>query len=80
MATLLHFRGDVTIEEIVNKTSIHEEDVIDTLSRLNLLCYRKSMEDGRQNICITEEMLQQTLVKFDVKLGRQLDLKNIRWK
>ncbi|CEP10441.1 hypothetical protein [Parasitella parasitica] len=66
MTTLLHFRGDVTIEEIVNKTSIHEEDVIDTLSRLNLLTYRRSLEDGRQNICITEEMLQETIVRFNI--------------
>ncbi|GAN05369.1 histone acetyltransferase KAT8-like [Mucor ambiguus] len=80
MTTLLHFRGDVTIEEIVNKTSIHEEDVFDTLSRLNLLCYRKTLEDGRQNVCITEDMLQETLVKFNIKLGRQLDPKLIRWK
>ncbi|KAK4521809.1 uncharacterized protein ATC70_004346 [Mucor velutinosus] len=80
MTTLLHFRGDVTIEEIVNKTSIHEEDVIDTLSRLNLLCYRKTMENGRQNVCITEDMLQETIVKFNIKLGRQLDPKLIRWK
>lgn len=80
MTTLLHFRGDVTIEEIVNKTSIHEEDVIDTLSRLNLLCYRETMENGRQNICITEDMLQEALVKFNIKLGRQLDPKLIRWR
>ncbi|KAI8645674.1 acyl-CoA N-acyltransferase [Parasitella parasitica] len=80
MTTLLHFRGDVTIEEIVNKTAIHEEDIINTLSRLNLLTYRKPMEDERQNICITEEMLQETIVRFNINLGRQLNPKNIRWK
>ncbi|RCH81727.1 K(lysine) acetyltransferase, partial [Rhizopus stolonifer] len=77
VSTLLHLRGDVTIEEICKETCIHEEDVVDTLSKLNLLCYRK-MDKGHQHICITDQMLQDTL--SHVKLDRALDPSHIRWK
>lgn len=80
LTTLLHFRGNVTIKEISKSTSIHEDDIIDTLSRLNLLCYRKNESGGKQSICITDEMLQDTLCQFNIKLGRKLDPKLIRWK
>jgi histone acetyltransferase MYST1 len=79
LTTLLHFRGNVTIEEISKETCIHVDDIIDTLSRLNLLCYRKETE-GKQSICITDEMLQDALIQFNIKLGRKLDPRLIRWK
>jgi histone acetyltransferase MYST1 len=80
LTTLLHFRGNVSIEEISKETCIHQDDIIDTLSRLNLLCYRKKETEGKQYICITDEMLQETLNQFNIKLGRKLDPKLIRWK
>lgn len=82
MTTLLHFRGQVTIGEICKETCIQEEDVIVTLSRLNLLEYRKLAENNssQQNICITDKMMEEALVQFNIKLGRKLDPANIRWK
>ncbi|KAI7888046.1 acyl-CoA N-acyltransferase [Mucor mucedo] len=79
MTTLLHFRGEVTIKEISKETCIHEEDVIVTLSRLNLLAYRQRV-NRQQNICISDQMLHDTLIEFNIKLGRKLDPENIRWK
>lgn len=78
MTTLLHFRGDVSILEISKETCIHEQDIILTLSRLNLLCYRK-LNRQQQNICISDKMLQDALSQFNINLGRQLDPANIRW-
>ncbi|KAG1469164.1 hypothetical protein G6F56_003418 [Rhizopus delemar] len=75
LATLLHFRGKVTIEEICKETCIHEQDVIDTLSRLDLLRYKKKRE-----ICITDQMLQDTIVRRNIKIGRKLDPSLIRWR
>lgn len=82
MTTLLHFRGQVTIGEICKETCIQEEDVIVTLSRLNLLEYRTLAENNssQQNICITDKMMEEVLVQFNIKLGRKLDPANIRWK
>lgn len=79
IATLLHFRGDVTIEEICKETCIHEQDVIDTLSRLDLLRFRRE-EDKREHICITESMLQEIIVNRNIKIGRKLDPSLIRWR
>ncbi|OBZ85291.1 Histone acetyltransferase KAT8 [Choanephora cucurbitarum] len=79
VSTLLHFRGQVSIEEICKETCIHEEDVIDTLRKLELLSYR-SLEKGRQHICITENMLQDRLTTHKIHLGRTLDPTKIRWK
>ncbi|KAI9245770.1 acyl-CoA N-acyltransferase [Sporodiniella umbellata] len=75
VATLLHFRGQVTIEEICKETCIHEQDVIDTLSRLDMLCYKKPKE-----ICITEHMLQDTITRRNISIGRKLDPTLIRWR
>ncbi|KAI8983746.1 acyl-CoA N-acyltransferase [Pilobolus umbonatus] len=81
LATLIHFKGDVTIGEVCKETCIHEEDAIDTLYRLNLLRYRKvNTETSIQNICITEDMLRDAMDDFNIKLDRKLDLKNIKWK
>ena len=82
MTTLLHFRGQVTIEEMCKETCIQEEDVIQTLSRLNLLIYRKlsPINSRRQDIYITETMVQDTIAQYNIKLGRKLDPANIRWK
>jgi histone acetyltransferase MYST1 len=79
ISLLLHFRGDVTISEICKGTCIHEEDVIGTLSRLGLLRYRKQ-KSHIQHIFVTQEMIDEALVKFNIKLGRKLDPENIRWK
>lgn len=82
LTTLLHFRGDVTIDEICKETCIHEEDVISTLSRLNLLVYRRLDKNNnrQQNICITDKMMEDALSQFNIQLGRKLDPENIRWK
>ncbi|KAI8977625.1 acyl-CoA N-acyltransferase [Mycotypha africana] len=80
LASLIHFEGDVTIDEICKETCIHKDDVIDTLARLDLLCYRKTLADGRQNICITHQMIEDTLTEFNIKLGRKLNPECIKWK
>ncbi|CAO3662255.1 unnamed protein product [Rhizopus microsporus] len=79
LATLLHFRGDVTIEQISKETCIHEQDVIDTLSRLDLLRFRKKDQD-RDHICITENMLNETINTRNIKIARKIDPSLIRWK
>ncbi|KAI9486530.1 MAG: acyl-CoA N-acyltransferase [Benjaminiella poitrasii] len=75
MSVLLSCQNNITIEEICRETAIHEDDVISTLSSLKLLCYRKTV-NGRQNICIPQKMLQDTVKQFNIKIGRKID----RWK
>lgn len=79
VSALLNFNGNVTIKEISEETRIHEEDIIDTLSRLGLLKYRKLIE-GVQNICITSKQLQEIIENNNISLKRRLNPKNVKWK
>ncbi|KAI7898663.1 acyl-CoA N-acyltransferase [Cokeromyces recurvatus] len=77
VSVLLKCRGNITIEEICRETYISEDDVINTLLSLKLLCYRKTV-DGRQDICITEKLLQDTIKEFNIKIVRKIESKDIR--
>ncbi|KAI7848894.1 acyl-CoA N-acyltransferase [Circinella umbellata] len=57
IVALRDFRGQLTIQELSKRTTIHIDDVIDTLTWLNMLKYRKIKNNNQQQ----EEDLTSTL-------------------
>ncbi|KAI8374329.1 acyl-CoA N-acyltransferase [Radiomyces spectabilis] len=76
LSALHPLKSNVTIEELCWQTGIHEEDVISTLKRLDLLDYWKPPSGDSEiplEICITHQMMNQAMTKFNIKLGRRLN-------
>ncbi|KAG2216896.1 hypothetical protein INT45_010592 [Circinella minor] len=48
IVALRDFRGQLTIQELSKRTTIHMDDVIDTLTWLNMLKYRKIKNNNQQ--------------------------------
>jgi len=60
-------------------TSVREEDVVETLSRLGLFKYWKKSSTGQREICITGGMMEDAIAATSIKLDRMVDVDAIRW-